>query len=200
MRRFAGWVLGVLGLLAVASLPAGAEGARAQVTCPDILIGDSLAVGMAPHARDAGWEVIARVGAGIAWLRQQDPRCARRLVLMFGTNDLRGMKVEEADAYLRQIADAMERWPAARMIWATPGCFSRDTQLEQGSATLDQVLSARLDRAGDALRHLPAINRGREARCSYASADGVHPTAEFYRSWWQALVRTMDRTRVASVN
>lgn len=184
----------VLSFLLLAALPA-----RATPGCPDVLLGDSLAVGMAPHAREVGFEVIARGGAGITWLRQQTPRCARRLVLVFGTNDLRGMRAEEADAYLRQISAVMERWPAARIIWATPGCFSRDAQLEQGSTALDTVLAARRDMAGDALRHLPAIHRGREARCAYDSADGVHPTAEFYRSWWHGLMRTLDRTRVAAV-
>lgn len=188
MRVLAGLMLLVLLL---APPPAWARG------CPDVLLGDSLAVGMATPAREAGFQVIAQEGAGIAWLRQQAPRCARRLVLVFGTNDLRGMTAEDADAYLRGIAAVMERWPASRIIWATPGCFARDQALEQGSAALDQMLAARRDQAGDALRHLPAINRGREARCRYASVDGVHPTADVYRSWWAGLLRVLDRTRIA---
>lgn len=186
------------GLIILSSLLLAALPARAAPGCPDVLLGDSLAVGMAPHAREAGFEVIARGGAGIAWLRQQAPRCARRLVLVFGTNDLRGMRAEEADAYLRQISAVMERWPAARIIWATPGCFNRDAQLEQGSAALDSVLAARRHQINDSLRHLPAIHRGREARCAYDSHDGVHPTAEFYRNWWQGLMRSLGRTRVAT--
>jgi hypothetical protein len=190
MRRPGGLV--VMMALLLAAIPAAASRA-----CPDLLLGDSLAVGMARHAREAGFQVIAQGGAGIAWLRQQPPRCARRLVLVFGTNDLRGMTAEDADAYLHQIAAVMERWPANRIVWATPGCFRRDAQLEQGSTALDRVLAARRHQAGADLRHLPAINRGREARCAYASADGVHPTAEFYRDWWVALMRVLDRRRLA---
>lgn len=199
-RRHGRWTL-LLPLLAglIPGLVAAPAPVHAQSGCPDVLLGDSLAVGMAPFAQAQGFEVIARNGAGIAWLRQQEPRCARRLVLVFGTNDLRGMRNEEADQYLRQISAVMERWPAARIIWATPGCFNRDAQLEQGSTALDRVLARRVNQADDALRHLPAIHRGREARCTYESHDGVHPTGEFYRSWWSTLVRSMERTQVAGV-
>ena len=95
-----------LALLAALALPFAP--ARAETACPDILLGDSLAVGMAPHARALGFTVIAQSGAGIAWLRQQTPRCARRLILVFGTNDLRGMTPAEAEAYPLRIAAVME--------------------------------------------------------------------------------------------
>ncbi|NGM20981.1 SGNH/GDSL hydrolase family protein [Roseomonas stagni] len=196
VRSHGRWTL-LLPLLA--GLMGAPAPAAAQNGCPDVLLGDSLAVGMAPFAQAQGFQVIARGGAGITWLRQQEPRCARRLVLVFGTNDLRGMRNEEADSYLRQISAVMERWPAARIIWATPGCFNRDAQLEQGSTALDRMLARRVNQADDALRHLPAINRGREARCTYDSHDGVHPTAEWYRNWWTGLMRSMERTQVAGV-
>jgi hypothetical protein len=155
--------------------------------CPDVLLGDSLAVGMAPHARAAGFEVIAQNGAGLPWLRQQSPRCVGRLVLVFGTNDLRGLGTEAAEAYPRQIAAIMERWPAERIIWATPGCFARDPALDAASRLLDRALVDSQSRAAAALAHLPALHRGRVSRCEYPTADGVHPTAAGYREWWQGL-------------
>ncbi|WP_439595512.1 SGNH/GDSL hydrolase family protein [Falsiroseomonas sp.] len=155
--------------------------------CPDLLLGDSLAVGMAPYARAAGYEVVAQTGAGLPWLRQQAPRCVGRLVLVFGTNDLRGLGPEAAEAYPRQIAAVMERWPAARTIWATPGCFPRDPALETASRLLDRALLDSQVQADAALAHLPALHRGRVSRCTTPTADGVHPTAEGYRSWWEGL-------------
>lgn len=157
------------------------------LACPDLLLGDSLAVGMSAEARAAGYQVLAQEGAGLAWLRQQAPRCARRLILVFGTNDLRGLGPEAAAAYPRQIAAVMERWPAERTLWATPGCFARDPALDAGSTLLDRALQAARDHADAALAHLPALHRGRVARCTYDSADGVHPTAAFYRAWWAGL-------------
>ncbi|WP_216838761.1 SGNH/GDSL hydrolase family protein [Falsiroseomonas tokyonensis] len=155
--------------------------------CPDLLLGDSLAVGMAPFARAAGYEVVAQTGAGLPWLRQQAPRCVGRLVLVFGTNDLRGLGAEAAEAYPRQIAAVMERWPAARTIWATPGCFPRDAALEAASRLLDRALLDSQTQADAALAHLPALHRGRISRCTTPTADGVHPTAEGYRAWWEGL-------------
>jgi hypothetical protein len=176
MRR----VLRALALTAplFAALPAAAQTNR----CPDILLGDSLAAGMGPSAREMGFETIARVGAGITWLRDQPPRCANRLVLVFGTNDLRGLTPDAADAYVTQIKDVIRRWPARRVIWATPGCFARDPALERGSVTLDRAVSAAARQGG-----MPAIHRGRTARCAYPSADGVHPTGDGYRAWWDGI-------------
>lgn len=175
-------LIAILVLLLLAAPPA-----RAQRACPDILLGDSLAVGMGKHARGMGFEVIARGGAGIAWLREQTPRCAERLVLVFGTNDLRGLTAEAASAYVGQIAEVMSRWPARRIIWATPGCFARDRVLEQGSLLLDQAIATALRDGSEVVRHLPAVHRGRTARCTYPTADGVHPTAPGYRAWWDGL-------------
>lgn len=186
--------LAILALL----LTLAATPARAESACPDILLGDSLAVGMAPHARALGFTVIAQGGAGIAWLRQQEPRCARRLILVFGTNDLRGMTQAEAEAYPMRIAAVMERWDAQQMIWATPGCF-QDQGLERGSAALDGALTRHLRRASDRLRDLPAIHNGRLARCSYPSHDGIHPTGVGYQAWWAGLSEWLNRTRMAGV-
>jgi hypothetical protein len=166
---------------------------RAERACGDILLGDSLAVGMGTAAREMGFEVIAREGAGIGWLREQTPRCARRLVLVFGTNDLRGMTPEAADAYVEQIARVMERWPAWQAIWATPGCFARDGALEEGSQLLDRAISGAIRRGNAAVRYLPAVHRGRSHRCRYESADGVHTNANGYRSWWEGLTPVLAR-------
>jgi lysophospholipase L1-like esterase len=172
---------------------------RADAACPDLLLGDSLAVGMAEFARAEGYQVVAQTGAGITWLRQQAPRCVDRLLLVFGTNDLRGLAPEAAEDYARQIAAVMENWPAARIIWATPGCFARDRALESGSLSLDQALLRAQTLADASLAHLPALHRGRVARCDYASADGVHPTAAGYRAWWQGLQGMMaQRPRPSS--
>lgn len=184
----------LLAILAVLGLPMAA--ARAESACPDILLGDSLALGMAPHARALGFTVIAQQGAGIAWLRQQEPRCARRLILVFGTNDLRGMTQTEAEAYPLRIAAVMEGWEAQQAIWATPGCF-QDAGLERGSSALDAALIRHLRRASDRLRDLPAIHSGRLARCAYPSHDGIHPTGVGYQAWWNGLSQWLDRTRIA---
>lgn len=180
---------GILALGLVASLMVllGGTPAAAQRRCPDILLGDSLAAGMGPSAREVGFEVIARSGAGIAWLREQAPRCANRLVLVFGTNDLRGLTADTAEAYVTQISQVMSRWSARRAIWATPGCFARDQELEQGSLQLDRAITVALRQGRLETRYLPAVHRGRTSRCSYPSADGVHPTAPGYRAWWDGL-------------
>lgn len=188
----------ILAIVTLFHSPALAHDSGAQATCPDILLGDSLAVGLAPHARALGFTVIAQQGAGIAWLRQQEPRCARRLILVFGTNDLRGMTAAEAEAYPLRIAAVMEHWEAQQAIWATPGCF-QDVALERGSAALDAALTRHLRRASDQLRDLPAIHSGRVARCAYPSHDGIHPTGLGYQAWWAGLAQWLDRTRVAGV-
>lgn len=180
-------------ILGLAAMPA-----RAQRACPDILLGDSLAIGMGEHARETGFHVIARNGAGMTWLREVPPRCADRLVLVFGTNDLRGLTAEAAEAYVAQIAQVMARWPARRIIWATPGCFARDRVLEEGSLLLDQAVTAALRQGRDVVRHLPAVHRGRSARCSYPTADGVHPTAPGYRAWWDGLAPVIGAQRPAA--
>lgn len=184
MRHGARALCVIATLLVLLSGPAQAAPPRG---CPDILIGDSLAVGMGPSAREMGFEVIGRVGAGIGWLRDQAPRCANRLVLVFGTNDLRGLTPDAAEAYVAQITQVMARWPARRVIWATPGCFDRDPALEQGSLMLDRAVTAALAHGRAETRHLPAVHRGRSNRCRYQSADGVHPTPPGYRAWWDGL-------------
>ncbi|WP_424811656.1 hypothetical protein [Roseococcus sp. YIM B11640] len=182
-------------LILAASLLWAAAPAQAQTAnaCPDILLGDSLAEGMGPYARELGFEVIAKNGAGISWLRTQAPRCARRLVLVFGTNDLRGM---DADSYLAQIVQVLQGWDAQQIIWATPGCFSQDSQLDRSSQALERALT-RIRRSPERTLDLPAINNGREARCSYPSRDGIHPaTGMAYRAWWLGLAEVLQRNRL----
>jgi lysophospholipase L1-like esterase len=186
--------LGAILTIASPSAPARPPG----TSCPDILLGDSLAVGMGPYARALGFEVIAQGGAGLNWLRAQEPRCARRLVLVFGTNDLRGMSAAEAQAYPARIAEVMAKWDAEQVIWATPGCFSQDDQLERGSVALDRVLAQVRQQATDQLRDLPAINSGRQSRCSFPSRDGVHPsTGTAYQAWWAGLAEVLGRHPLA---
>ena len=190
------WRLAAMTFLFLAAFPW--HTARAHPACPDILLGDSLAIGMAPHARALGFDVIAQQGASLPWLRQQEPRCARRLVLIFGTNDLRGMSPAAAETYLQGIAGVMERWDAQQIIWATPGCF-QDPALERGSSTLDTALTRHRRQTTDRLRELPAIHSGRIARCSYPSHDGIHPTGLGYHAWWASLTQLLDRTRVTGL-
>lgn len=186
-------ILGAILTIAYPSTPT-----HAATACPDILLGDSLAVGMGPYAQALGFEVIAQGGAGLNWLRAQEPRCARRLVLVFGTNDLRGMSAAEAQAYPARIAEVMAKWDAEQVIWATPGCFSQDDQLERGSVALDRVLAQARQRATDQLRDLPAINSGRQSRCSFPSRDGIHPsTGMAYQVWWAGLAEVLGRHRLA---
>lgn len=187
--------LGIAVLLAVA---APSPSARAATNCPDILLGDSLAVGMGPYAQALGFEVIAQRGAGLNWLRAQEPRCARRLVLVFGTNDLRGMSRSEVQAYPARITEVLAKWEAEQVIWATPGCFNQDDQLERGSVALDRVLAQLRRQATDQLRDLPAINSGRQTRCSFPSRDGIHPsTGVAYQAWWAGLAEILGRHRLA---
>lgn len=184
---------------AILNIAAPSAPGHAQAACPDILLGDSLAVGMGPYARALGFEVIAQGGAGLNWLRAQEPRCARRLVLVFGTNDLRGMSAAEAQAYPARIAEIMAKWNAAQVIWATPGCFSQDDQLERGSVALDRVLAQVRHQASDRLRDLPAINSGRQSRCSFPSRDGIHPaTGTAYQAWWAGLAEVLGRNPLSA--
>jgi len=185
-------------LAAMLTLAASIAPARAEKACPDILLGDSLAVGMGPYARALGFEVIAQGGAGLNWLRAQEPRCARRLVLVFGTNDLRGMSAAEAQAYPTRIAEVMAKWEAEQVIWATPGCFSQDVAMERGSLALDRVLAQLRRQASDQLRDLPAINSGRQSRCTFPSRDGIHPaTGTAYQAWWANLAQFLGRHPLA---
>jgi lysophospholipase L1-like esterase len=190
-------------LLVLAGLIAGAAApARAQVPagCQDVLLGDSLAVGMGPHARQRGFSVIAREGAGMSWLRQQQPPCAGLLIVVFGTNDLRAIDGEAAaEAYVREIIAITNRWDADRIVWATPGCFDRDARLEAGSDNLDRTL-ARIQAAGLwTYRFLPAVNRGRADRCRYESRDGVHPAGTTYEAWWAGIAARIARRGVVEV-
>lgn len=198
-RNLAASLAAALALAALA-LPAAARSAEdpRAAQCPDILLGDSLAAGMGPYAQALGFEVIAQGGAGLNWLRAQAPRCARRLVLVFGTNDLRGMSAAEARAYPARIAEVMARWQAEQVIWATPGCFSQDHALERGSVALDRVLAQAQRQASDELRDLPAIDSGRRSRCSFPSRDGIHPaTGTAYQAWWTGLAQILGRYPVS---
>lgn len=199
-RNLAASLAAALATLALAA-PVAARttaGPPAAAGCPDILLGDSLAVGMGPYAQALGFEVIAQGGAGLNWLRAQSPRCARRMVLVFGTNDLRGMSAAEVRAYPARIAEIMARWNAEQVIWATPGCFTQDNALERGSVALDRVLAQAQRQASDQLRDLPAINSGRQSRCSFPSRDGIHPaTGTAYQAWWTGLAEILGRYPVS---
>lgn len=142
--------------------------------CPNILVGDSLAVGMSPYASQSGFQVVAREGAGVAWLRRQKPLCASSVVLVLGTNDVTGLNPDNAAAYVADVTAIMDRWGAYRVTWATPGCFPRYPNMERGSLALDQALV-------DATIH---SHSGRVFRCHVGSGDGIHATALGYRAWW----------------
>jgi hypothetical protein len=146
--------------------------------CPDILIGDSLAQGMAPYARADGFQVIARQGAGLSWLRAQAPRCVGKMVVMIGTNDLPGMSRTWAEAYPSRIAEVVRWWNPRRAVWATPACFPARPEMERSSAWLDA--------ASEATGAL-TIHRGRQERCLPIGGDGIHPSSQVYQSWWQDL-------------
>jgi len=181
----------LLAALLLLACPMTARAAPPTASCPDILLGDSLAVGMGPYARAAGFEVIARTGIGLSWLRSQTPRCARRVVVVVGTNDLRGIDPWSAEAYPDRLAAIMSRWPAQQITWATPGCFPRDASLERGSEALDRALAREpLVRVG-AGRNYMRVHSGRVARCSYLSGDGIHPTGNGYRAWWANLSQSI---------
>lgn len=159
----------ILILLALAS-PAAAS-------CPDMLVGDSLAQGMASYARTAGFTVLAQRGAGLAWVRAQRPVCARRLVLVLGTNDLRSIRSPtDARRYAEAVTAELARWPAERASWVLPGCFAGHPDLDGGSAALAALL-----------RGSSRVDHGRPARCTALSGDGIHPEAAGYRGWWAGI-------------
>jgi len=147
--------------------------------CPNLLLGDSLAEGMGPYARADGFQVIARRGAGLSWLRAQAPRCVGTLVVVIGTNDLPGMTLAWAQAYPSRVAEVVGWWRPERAIWALPACFPARPGFERASAWLDAsaVPSAGLE-----------LHRGRPARCEPLGGDGIHPPAAGYRRWWRGLV------------
>jgi hypothetical protein len=153
-------------------LPIGAH------ACPNVLIGDSLAQGMAPFARADGYQVIARRGAGLMWLRGQAPRCVGTLVIVIGTNDLSVITEAWAPAYVRSIAEVVRWWDPRVAIWATPGCFPTRPAMDRESAWLNATAepSGRM-----------GLHRGRSARCSVIRGDGIHPPADVYGNWWRAL-------------
>ncbi|WP_421990510.1 hypothetical protein [Roseococcus sp.] len=183
-----------LATLLFLACPLAGQAAVPASSCPDILIGDSLAVGMGPYARAAGFEVIARTGIGLPWLRAQNPRCARRMVVVIGTNDLRGLDPWSAEAYPGRLAAIMGRWQAQEITWATPGCFPQDDSLERGSSALDRALAREpLVRVGSG-RDYMHVHSGRPARCSYLSGDGIHPTGAGYRAWWASLSQAIGPT------
>ncbi|TCH99817.1 hypothetical protein EJV46_03875 [Roseococcus sp. SYP-B2431] len=195
-------IAALLAALFLLASPAAARAAVPAASCPDILVGDSLAVGMGPYARAAGFEVIARTGIGLSWLRAQNPRCARRVVVVVGTNDLRGIDPWSAEAYPERLAAIMGRWQAQQIVWATPGCFPYDQSLERGSAALDRALAREpLVRVGGRREYM-RVHSGRTARCGYLSGDGIHPTGAGYRAWWASLSQAIgpapdDRYREA---
>ena len=145
--------------------------------CPNILLGDSLAEGMAPYARAEGWEVIARRGAGISWARTVAPRCVGTLVVVIGTNDLPGMTEGVARAYPARVAELVRWWRPKRAVWALPGCFPARPTMERASAWLDSAAGA------------PglALSRGRPARCEPVGGDGIHPSGASYSRWWREM-------------
>ena len=95
--------LGLIALL-LTMVPCLAQAAPPP-RCPDLLLGDSLAVGMGPAAparrASGGRAQPAPVSPGCG---RQAPRCVDRLLLVFGTNDLRGLTPEAAQDYVRQIS------------------------------------------------------------------------------------------------
>lgn len=143
--------------------------------CPNILLGDSLAEGMAPYARADGYEVIARSGAGISWARTVAPRCVGTLVVVIGTNDLPAMTERDARAYPARVAELVGWWRPERAVWALPACFPARPPMERASAWLD---AAATPSSG------MAVSRGRPARCEPFPGDGIHPGPRIYRSWW----------------
>ena len=145
--------------------------------CPNILLGDSLAEGMAPYARAEGWEVIARRGAGISWARTVGPRCVGTLVLVIGTNDLAGMTEEVARAYPARVAELVGWWRPRRAVWVLPACFPARPAMERASAWLDAA-------AGPSGL---ALSRGRPARCEPIGGDGIHTSVAGYLRWWRGL-------------
>ncbi len=146
--------------------------------CPNLLLGDSLAEGMAPYARADGFQVIAHRGAGISWARTVAPRCVDTLVVVIGTNDLPGMTEEWARAYPSRIAELVGWWRPRRAVWALPACFPAYPPMERASAWLDA--------AADPASGL-SLHRGRMVWCEPIAGDGIHPPSATYGRWWQDL-------------
>jgi hypothetical protein len=162
------------------------------MTHPSYLLGDSLAVGMSSFAWDAGWTVMARRGAGLAWLRRQEPRPADRLILVLGTNDLLSlMDPAVAGEYTRTVCSLLGRWQPRQAIWATPGIFPRHPAMTLGAEQL--LLAARRAVTVEGWRRWLSISDGRANRSGFPSHDGIHPaSATTYRHWWDDLAMLID--------
>lgn len=169
------------------------EAAAHLITAPqtpnislDLLVGDSIAEGMAPFAQIDGFEALTARGRGLAWFSALRPRMCRHLILVLGTNDLTALRTQDdAVAYVRQVDAALGRWTFQRALWATPTAFDgRNPSLERGS----RVLSAALD-----IEAIDYADDGRISRGVVETGDGVHPTAFGYAVWWTRLFATLHR-------
>lgn len=147
----------------------------------NVLVGDSLGQGLAPFAQRDGFRANAHKGAGIAWLRNVVMPCAPdRVILMFGTNDLLGIRTEaDAIAYANRIIEITSRWRARQVTWATPGCITGRPDFERGSRLLSAALQT--------IQSPVLIDDGRRTRCHFTSHDGIHTTGRTYGEWWANL-------------
>lgn len=148
----------------------------AYATCPNLLIGDSLAVGMSQYAKLAGWQTITRTGAGFSWFQSIRPFCVNRIVLVLGTNDLRGLTNTNVIDYRNRVIERLKLWQTDNIIWATPGCPS-NSRLNNGSIILD-----------DATNKLTIVDRGRIHRCYVNEPASIHPSSTVYNQWWRHLL------------
>lgn len=148
----------------------------AYATCPNLLIGDSLAVGMSQYAKLAGWQTITRTGAGFSWFQSVRPFCVNRIVLVLGTNDLSGLTNTNVVGYRNRVIERLKLWQTDNITWATPGCPS-NSRLSNGSIILDNITS-----------DLSIVDRGRVHRCYVNEPASIHPSSTIYNQWWRHLL------------
>lgn len=152
----------------------------ASAFCPDTLIGDSLAVGLAPSASRSGFTVFAKGGVGLAWLKKLPARCAGQLVIVLGTNDVAAIRTEQAaQDYAQAVAEHLRAWQTEQAVWVLPGCFDarRYPRLEAGSRLLDGVAK------GGALPGVMVL-RPRVIACHPPKGDGIHLNRAGYQEMW----------------
>lgn len=195
MKRTRAWVL--WGLAAVAGVglvrllgPTVHEGERL------LLLGDSMAEGLAPHLRALAAEhgvefhALARRGSRIdEWAA--DPSLEDLLtdfqphvvLVALGTNDVYSLSaLERSGGAIRPLLDRLVGWPhrddyglGAAVVWVMPPSLPD----ELGGFERDDAL---LDRIRDEARTFPS-----DELDIPRAPDGVHPTAAGYAAWAGAL-------------
>lgn len=157
---------------------------HADAACVDTLVGDSIAEGIAVFGRPEGTAAVFERGRGIEWFESVQAGCARRLVIVVGTNDAPKIKsVADAMAYASRVSRRAAQWSTEEVTWVLPGCIDaeRFAEHELGSRLLDEAAGAGM--TGLAVRMW--VVRTRQLDCDMWKWDGIHLDKDGYRRLWE---------------